>query len=90
MSVSNSETEPGTEEPGELDYVSQDKGGYLAFRHKHSFLSPAKKLLRSVSQGQLKNILTRKRNLLVTHKSTLARFLVNTFFELSDIYLDNK
>lgn len=40
--VWDNETEPGTEEPEELDYVSQGKGGYLALGHKHSSLSPAK------------------------------------------------
>lgn len=45
--VQDSETEPGTEEPGELDCVSL--GGYLALWNRHSSLSRCQKFLRSIT-----------------------------------------
>lgn len=68
MFVWESETEPGTKEPGELDGVSQGKGGYLALRHKHSSLSQAK-ALKVCHSGSMKNILGKQKSAeFVMHK----------------------
>lgn len=67
------ETEAGTEEPEDLDFVFLAKGGYLAPGHKHSF-QPNKSL--GLSLWVNKNILTNPESaLLVTHKMALKLLL---------------
>lgn len=51
--VQGSETEPGTEEPGELDCVSL--GGYLALWNRHSSLSRCQNFLRSITLNNEKS-----------------------------------